>query len=126
MAIRKMTMRSPLLVLSILVVLVHSIRTALALNVVLAGGTGPVGSALASKLFQDPSLVSGDDKVTILCRNSFLARAPARVTEQFGWVGQSFMERHAPTVQLRDWAVGNPLGQSTTKAGNSSLSLPKP
>jgi hypothetical protein len=83
----------------------------LAYNVVLAGGTGPVGAALASKLYHDSSFMAStdDSKVTILCRNAFLARAPARVTGDFGWVGQSFLQRHAPIVQLRDWDGGDLL-----------------
>ena len=66
-----------------------------ALNVVLAGGTGKIGQMVASKL-------SPEHKVTMLTRNAYLAAAPNRVTETFGWVGESYLERH-PHVSLRDW-----------------------
>jgi hypothetical protein len=94
----------------LLLVLLHPTRT-LAYNVVLAGGTGPLGAALASKLYHDTSsfMSSSDSKVTILCRNAFLARAPARASGDFGWVGQSFMQKHSPIVQLRDWDGGDLL-----------------
>jgi hypothetical protein len=81
-----------------------SCRTALAFHVVLAGGTGPVGQAVATKLGRD----TGIDAVTILTRNSFLASTPNRVTEQFGWVGTSFLAKN-PKVKLRDWDGGDLL-----------------
>lgn len=65
-----------------------------ALNVVLAGGTGPVGRALAPRL--------KEHHVTVLARNAFLAAAPNRVTEQFGYFGKALLERN-PHVALRDW-----------------------
>ena len=68
-------------------------------NILLAGGTGPVGRELSSKLVQD-----GHD-VTILCRNAFLAAAPSRVSSDFGWLGQSFLENN-PGIKLRDWDGG--------------------
>lgn len=71
-------------------------------NIVLAGGTGPIGTNLASSLSKD-----GHD-VTILCRNAFLAAAPARASGDFGWVGKSFLENH-PGVKLRDWDGGDLL-----------------
>lgn len=79
--------------------LIHT--TAVALNVVLAGGTGKIGQLVASKL---PS----EHKVTMLTRNAYLAAAPNRVTETFGWVGESYLERH-PHVSLRDWDGGDLL-----------------
>jgi hypothetical protein len=82
--------------LSLLLLLKHS----LGLNVVIAGGTGKLGKLVATKLI--------GDKVTILCRNSFLAAAPNKVTEAFGWVGASFLERN-PHVKLRDWDGGDLL-----------------
>jgi NAD(P)-dependent dehydrogenase (short-subunit alcohol dehydrogenase family) len=77
-------------------------HTAIAFNIVLAGGTGEMGRALSSSLVND-----GHD-VTILCRNAFLAAAPARVTEEFGWLGKSFLSKH-PTIRLRDWDGGDLL-----------------
>ena len=71
-----------------------------ALNVVLAGGTGAVGRELAPRL--------KDHSVTILARNAFLAAAPNRVTEQFGYFGSNLLQRH-PHVQLRDWDGGDLL-----------------
>jgi hypothetical protein len=71
-----------------------------ALNVILAGGTGPVGQGVASKL--------GNHDVTILTRNAFLAATPNRVTEQFGWVGERFLSRFLH-VRLRDWDGGDLL-----------------
>jgi hypothetical protein len=73
---------------------------ATALNVVLPGGTGPLGQILASRL--------SDHDVTILTRNSFLAGAPNRVTNEFGWVGVSFLKKN-PHVRLRDWDGGDLL-----------------
>lgn len=71
-----------------------------ALNVVLAGGTGAVGRALAPYL--------KDHSVTILARNAFLAAAPNRVTEQFGYFGAKLLEQN-PHVKLRDWDGGDLL-----------------
>ena len=71
-----------------------------ALHVVLSGGTGPVGRALAPRL--------GDVDVTILTRNAFLAAAPSRVTEQFGYFGQALLAQN-PHVKLRDWDGGDLL-----------------
>jgi len=72
-----------------------------ALNVILAGGTGPVGRALAPRL--------KDHSVTILARNAFLATAPSRVTEQFGYFGSDDVLRRNPHVRLRDWDGGDLL-----------------
>ena len=71
-------------------------------NIVLAGGTGKIGATLSSVLAND-----GHD-VTILCRNAFLAAAPARVSGDFGWIGRGFLEKH-PGVKLRDWDGGDLL-----------------
>jgi len=72
-----------------------------ALNVVLPGGTGPLGQALATRL--------GDQHdVTMLCRNAFLAKAPSRVSGDFGWVGERYLRRN-PHVKLRDWDAGDLL-----------------
>lgn len=75
-------------------------RTSLALNIVLPGGTGPLGKLLASKLPMH--------SVTILARNSFLASAPSRVTQEWGWVGTTFLDRN-PHVSIRDWDGGDLL-----------------
>lgn len=69
-----------------------------ALNVVIAGGTGKLGRAVIPKL--------ADHGVTVLSRNAYLASAPARVTEVFGYLGQSFLSRH-PNVKIRDWDGGD-------------------
>jgi hypothetical protein len=72
-----------------------------ALNIVLPGGSGALGKSFAAKL-------SPDHQVTILSRNAYLASAPNRVTEVFGWVGKSFLEQH-PHVNIRDWDGGDLL-----------------
>ena len=72
----------------------------LALNVVVAGGTGKFGRALI------PKLVEHD--ITVLSRNSFLASAPSRVTEVFGYLGASFLSKN-PNVKIRDWDGGDLL-----------------
>lgn len=76
-------------------------RTAEALNILLAGGTGPVGATLASNHLQQHD-------ITILTRNAFLAATPSRVTQDFGWVGARFMKQHKH-VKLRDWDGGDLL-----------------
>lgn len=72
-----------------------------ALSVVLAGGTGAIGKGVAARC--KPS-----HEVIILTRNAFLAATPVRVTEQFGWVGESYL-RSNPHVRLRDWDGGDLL-----------------
>lgn len=72
----------------------------LALNIVMPGGSGPLGKTLASKL--------PNHEITILCRNAFLAAAPNRVSEDFGWVGRQFLQTF-PHVTLRDWDGGDLL-----------------
>jgi hypothetical protein len=74
--------------------------TTSALNVVIAGGTGKIGRALIPKL--------ENHDVTVLSRNAFLAAAPSRVTEVFGYLGESFLKQH-PYVRLRDWDGGDLL-----------------
>jgi len=94
--------------LRLLVVLIWTFSThphsafVVALNVVLAGGTGPVGASLGSRLD------AKDHDVTVLTRNAFLAATPARVTEQFGWLGEGYL-RHHPNIRLRDWDGGDLL-----------------
>ena len=93
-----MASSSRFLVLSTIISVIQGCN---ALNVVLAGGTGPLSQALA------PCLPL-DDHVTILCRNTFLAGTTSRVTSQFGWVGERFL-RNNPHVYLRDWDGGDLL-----------------
>ena len=64
------------------------------LNIVVAGGTGPLSKLLL------PSLSS--HAVTVLCRNAFLASAPSRASGDFGHLGAPFLARNAH-VALRDW-----------------------
>ena len=71
-------------------------------NIVIAGGTGSVGQYLSSILHNQDE----GHKITILCRNAFLASAPARVSSDFGWVGTSFLDEHE-SVKLRDWDGGD-------------------
>jgi hypothetical protein len=73
-----------------------------ALNIVLPGGSGALGKSLASQLNPD------HHQVTILSRNAYLASAPNRVTEVFGWVGKNFLDQH-PHVSIRDWDGGDLL-----------------
>lgn len=81
-----------------------------ALNVVLVGGTGPLGQAVARSLTTpSPSTaVAAHHDVTILTRNAFLAATPSRVSSDFGWVGKAFLKFH-PDVRLRDWDGGDLL-----------------
>jgi len=82
-------------------VLSSLLSTVSALHIVMPGGSGPVGKLLASKL-------SPATKVTILSRNKYLASAPNKVTEVFGWVGEGYLRQH-PNVQIRDWDGGDLL-----------------
>jgi hypothetical protein len=86
--------------IQILTILATVSGHALALNVVIAGGTGKLGRVLIPKL--------ADHDVTVLSRNSFLASAPARVTGTFGYLGASFLAKH-PYVNIRDWDGGDLL-----------------
>ena len=76
------------------------VSTSAALNICIAGGTGELGKAVASNLSQH--------SVTILSRNAFLASAPSRVTENFGWVGRNFLDKNQH-VRIRDWDGGDLL-----------------
>lgn len=100
-----------------LVVLASKASLSSALNVVLVGGTGPLGQAVAHSLTTTtPSenvaannqLKQQHHEVTILTRNAFLAATPSRVSSDFGWVGRAFLDRH-PDVRLRDWDGGDLL-----------------
>lgn len=95
-------MRSSMLIASVAAVssLLLSGHTVLGLNVVIAGGTGNLGKILI------PNLPEHD--VTVLSRNSFLASAPAKVTEAFGFLGRSFLDKN-PNVRIRDWDGGDLL-----------------
>ncbi|CAB9513911.1 TAF5-like RNA polymerase II, p300 CBP-associated factor (PCAF)-associated factor [Seminavis robusta] len=84
-----------------LLLLVGLLKAVSALNIVLPGGSGALGKGLAAKLGRH-------HQVTILSRNAFLASAPNRVTEVFGWVGKSFLGKH-PHVTIRDWDGGDLL-----------------
>lgn len=76
------------------------LRKSLALNIVIPGGSGPLGKLVASRLPMH--------SVTILARNAFLASAPSRVTQEWGWVGTSYLDRN-PHVSIRDWDGGDLL-----------------
>ena len=49
-----------------------------------------------------------DHTISILSRNKFLASAPSRVSEAFGWLGESFLEANE-NVKIRDWDGGDLL-----------------
>ena len=72
----------------------------MAWNIVVPGGTGPIGRTLLPKLAQHD--------VTVLSRNAFLASAPNRVTETFGYLGARFLNQN-PHVRIRDWDGGDLL-----------------
>mmetsp|Transcript_22185 Transcript_22185/g.32832 ORF Transcript_22185/g.32832 Transcript_22185/m.32832 type:complete len:203 (+) Transcript_22185:116-724(+) len=86
------------------ITLITFFNTAQSLNIVIAGGTGKVGRLLSSTLHSQEK----QHDITILCRNSFLASAPAKVSGDFGWLGEGFLEKH-DSVQLRDWDGGDLL-----------------
>lgn len=71
-------------------------------KIAIFGGTGKVGRIVSS------SLANNGHDITILCRNAFLAATPNRVSEDFGWLGQSFMENNK-NIRLRDWDGGDLL-----------------
>jgi hypothetical protein len=84
-----------------------------ALNIVIAGGTGKVGRLLASTLHkeqqqQQQQQQNKQHKITILSRNAFLASAPSKVSEAFGWLGESFLNQNY-SIKLRDWDGGDLL-----------------
>jgi hypothetical protein len=70
------------------------------LQIAVAGGTGKIGRLLLPKLI--------DHDVTVLTRNSFLASAPNKVTEAFGYLGEGYLRKHRH-VSLRDWDGGDML-----------------
>ena len=83
-----------------------AVQRAQSLKIVIAGGTGGLGSVVASKVAG-----AGHD-VTILCRNAFLAQTPSRVSEDFGWVGERRVDRWAAAgarLTFRDWTGGDEL-----------------
>lgn len=73
-----------------------------AYKIAIFGGTGKVGRIVSS------SLANNGHDITILCRNAFLAATPNRVSEDFGWLGQSFTENNK-NIRLRDWDGGDLL-----------------
>ena len=81
-----------------------AVSTAFSLNIVIAGGTGKVGKLLSSTLHNQKK----GHEIKILCRNAFLASTPARVSGDFGWLGESFLNKHT-SVELRDWDGGDLL-----------------
>jgi hypothetical protein len=98
--------------LQLLSVLYSAIKSSWAWNIVIAGGTGPVGQALVSRLHPEATHSSSSSSswnVTILARNSFLASTPTRVSHDYGWIGDSFLQHFRSMVQLRDWDGGDLL-----------------
>ena len=90
------------LALRLVLLLSAFIHGADALNIVIPGGTGKIGQRVAA------TLGSQGHSVKILCRNAFLAAAPARVSSDFGWVGKAYLNAN-PRVTLRDWDGGDLL-----------------
>lgn len=90
------------LALGLIFLLSAFIHGADALNIVIPGGTGKIGQRVAA------TLGSQGHSVKILCRNAFLAAAPARVSSDFGWVGKAYLNAN-PRVTLRDWDGGDLL-----------------
>ena len=93
------------------IVLVSVAFVAESLQIAVAGGTGKIGRLLLPKLV--------DHDVTVLTRNSFLVSAPNRVTEVFGYLGASFLQKNKH-VKLRDWDGGDLL-DIVGKSGHSHL-----
>lgn len=75
-------------------------KLAAALKIVIAGGTGKLGRSLSEKLTQH--------NICVLCRNAFLAATPARVSGDYGWLGEGFLDKN-DHVRLRDWDGGDLL-----------------
>ena len=69
-------------------------------RITIAGGTGKLGKLIIPRL--------KDHDVIVLTRNSFLASAPNRVTDVFGFLGRSFLKKNRH-VTLRDWDGGDLL-----------------
>ena len=88
--------------IAVILLLSASVHVANALNIVIPGGTGKIGQRVAA------TLGSQGHSVKILCRNAFLAAAPARVSSDFGWVGKAYLNAD-PRVTLRDWDGGDLL-----------------
>jgi len=86
-----------------LVTLAANIHQIKCLNIVIPGGTGPMGRLLSSTMHTKKG-----HKITILTRNAFLASAPNRVSGAFGWLGRPFLDFN-PSVKLRDWDGGDLL-----------------
>lgn len=86
------------------ILLACAFQSVSSLNIVIAGGTGKVGRLLSSSLHNE----NKGHKITVLCRNAFLASAPAKVSEAFGWLGESFLNKH-DSIDLRDWDGGDLL-----------------
>jgi hypothetical protein len=84
----------------VLVLLFSAPLSSIALTLLLAGGTGPIGQGVAARC-------TAHD-VTVATRNAFLAATPSRVSADFGWVGQHFLKRMTH-VRLRDWDGGDLL-----------------
>jgi hypothetical protein len=100
------------MMLLLLLLLLPLATTTTALNILLPGGTGPVGQLVASKLAAAAASASTKQqqhRVTILTRNAFLAATPGCVSRDFGWVGARFVAKHRPRVALRDWDGGDLL-----------------
>ena len=90
------------LAISLVLLLWANVHVVNALNIVIPGGTGKIGQKVAA------TLGSQGHSVKILCRNAFLAAAPARVSSDFGWVGKAYLNAN-PRVSLRDWDGGDLL-----------------
>lgn len=88
---------SAVLLVSSLVSVVES------LSVVIPGGTGQIGRLVSARLVEE-----GHD-VTILARNVFLASTPNRVSHDYGWLGNAFINKYSPEIKLRDWDGGDLL-----------------
>mmetsp|Transcript_6290 Transcript_6290/g.9136 ORF Transcript_6290/g.9136 Transcript_6290/m.9136 type:complete len:207 (-) Transcript_6290:218-838(-) len=80
------------------------IADAISLNILIPGGTGPMGRLISSTLHASEN----HHTITILSRNKFLASSPTRVSTDFGWLGQSFLHQHSG-ITLRDWDGGDML-----------------
>lgn len=91
-----------MMVFKLHIILAAMAPIAQAFSIMIPGGSGIMGATLSSALANDGHVV------TILCRNAFLAAAPARVSGDFGWLGQAFLEKH-PGIKLRDWDGGDLL-----------------
>lgn len=92
------------------------LRPVIGLNIVVAGGTGRLGRILIPQLLDNTSATASSSaaatptKVTILTRNSFLASTPTRVSEDYGHLGQAFVEKfQKKNLVLRDWDGGDLL-----------------